>query len=420
VSLVDMSQKCPQCGEQMPAPPNFTAWCPACEWGMAKPAPERKGILRARADRWSARRVEALFQQVSGSRVHRPGWDLARLASYALAICVHVAFLALIGLAIWLIAGITNIVTIVLGLFALLVAFELRPRLGSFRKLANVRRREDAPVLFGLLDQVAAETGAKRAHAVVIDADWNAAYTTVGWRRRRVVILGLPLWDALPADQKVAVLGHEFAHGVNGDARRGVVVGTSIETLSRLYVLLQPGPRLHRSKGRTALAEAVASVVMAALRSVVAGVLIMQRLISLRASQRAEYLADDIAARVASPASMAGALDTIVTGRSTHAWVLERRRFNVGKTAFWDQMRSALSAIPPSEKELRRREHARGRLRVTDTHPPAHLRVKLLQGLPASKALISLSETQEEAIRAELAQDYDRISTVIDDAARYW
>jgi Zn-dependent protease with chaperone function len=284
----------------------------------------------------------------------------------------------------------------------------------------NVRRKQDAPVLFGVLDQIAAETGARPAHAVVIDARWNASYTTVGWRRRRVVILGLPLWDALPADQKIAVLGHEFAHGVNGDARRGLVVGTSIATLSRLYVLLQPGPRLHRaSPGMVALAEALAPVVQAALRSIVAGMLIMHRLISLRASQRAEYLADAIAARVASPASTASALDTIVTGRSTHSWVIERRKFNAGKTAFWDQMRSELSAIPQTEKERRRRENARDRLRVTDTHPPAHLRIKMVQGLPASKPVISLSAAQEEAIHAELAQDYDRISTVIDGASRY-
>jgi Zn-dependent protease with chaperone function len=145
----------------------------------------------------------------------------------------------------------------------------------------------------------------------------------------------------------------------------------------------------------------------------------MHRLVSLRASQRAEYLADAIAARVASPTSTAGALDTIVTGRSTHSWVLERRKFNVGKIAFWDQMRSELSAIPQSEKERRRREHARDRLRVTDTHPPAHLRIKMVQGLPVSKAVISLSATQEAAIRAELAQDYDRISTQIDGASGF-
>jgi hypothetical protein len=81
---------------------------------------------------------------------------------------------------------------------------------------------------------------------------------------------------------------------------------------------------------------------------------------------------------------------------------------------FWDQLRSGLSAVPESEKERRRRERARERLRLTDTHPPAHLRIKLMQGLPASAAVLSLSAAQEEAIRAELARDYDRISAQID------
>lgn len=62
------------------------------------------------------------------------------------------------------------------------------------------------------------------------------------------------------------------------------------------------------------------------------------------------------------------------------------------------------------------RSRNRDRLRVTDTHPPTHLRIKAVESLPASEAVISLSATQEAAIRAELARDYDRISTQIDDA----
>jgi hypothetical protein len=41
----------------------------------------------------------------------------------------------------------------------------------------------------------------------------------------------------------------------------------------------------------------------------------------------------------------------------------------------------------------------------------------MVQGLPVSKAVISLSATQEAAIRAELARDYDRVSIQIDDAS---
>lgn len=136
----------------------------------------------------------------------------------------------------------------------------------------------------------------------------------------------------------------------------------------------------------------------------------------MRAGQRAEYLADAIAARVASPASVADMLDTTVTGQATYSFVLERRRFSSADTDFWDQMRSALSAVPESEKEHRRRVRARDRLRVTDTHPPAHLRIRVVHGLPESEASVFLPDAREEKIRAELARDYARIGSQIDEA----
>lgn len=416
--LPDTPQKCPQCGELLTEVRNFPLWCAACEWGITEPEAQRKGFFRSRADRWSARQVEALFHQVSGSRVRRPGWNLARILSYTLAICVHVFCAALIATGAWLIVAMPNIATIILAILALLVGFELRPRLGSFRKLKNIRYRTDAPVLFGVLDQVAAEVGAKPVHGVSTNSSWNASYMAVGWRRRRVVTLGLPLWDALPADQKIAILGHEFAHGVNGDARHGAIVGTSLATLARLYNVLRPGPRTLRGT-RYGLAEELARLVQALLSSMVAGVLMTQQLISLRAGQRAEYLADAIAARVASPASMADALDTTVTGGATYLFVLERRRFRSADAGFWEQLHSALAAVPEGEKERRRRVRARGPQLVTDTHPPAHLRIRMLRQLPAAEATVTMSAAQEEKIRAELAGDYARIGGRVDDLMQF-
>jgi Zn-dependent protease with chaperone function len=195
---------------------------------------------------------------------------LARILSYVLAIFVHVFCAALIATGAWLIVAMPNIATVILAILALLVGFELRPRLGSFRKLKNIRYRTDALVLFGVLDQVAAEVGAKPVYGVSTNSSWNASYMAVGWRRRRVVTLGLPLWEALPANQKIAILGHEFAHGVNGDARHGAIVGTSLATLARLYNVLRPGPRTLRGT-RYGLAEELARLVQALLSSMVAG-----------------------------------------------------------------------------------------------------------------------------------------------------
>ena len=419
MTVPDPSQKCPQCGEPVLAERRFPTWCPACEWGVA-PAGQvqekRRGRFASWVDRWSARQVAAMFGQVSRAGARRPGWDLARVASYGLAICILAIPVGLIALAIWLIFGIASIPSIVLGIIVLPIIVELRPRLGSLRKVKHLRRRNDAPALFTLLDAVAAEAGAKPAYAVITTADWNAAYGAVGWRRRRVVTLGLPLWDALAADQKVAVLGHEFGHGVNGDARHGLIVGTSLGTLARLRWLLLPGRMAARA--RMSFIDGLARLASTVLCLLVTGVYDLQHLISLHASQRAEYLADAIGARLASPASMAAALDTIVTGRATQSWAVGRRRFGDRKTTVWDDISAALAALPEGEKERRRRELARERFSVTATHPPAHLRIKVMQGLPAAEARVTLTTTQEAQIQEELAKNYARVGAAVDEAVR--
>jgi Zn-dependent protease with chaperone function len=418
------TQTCPQCGEPLLTSPNFAAWCSACEWNLGQPAEERKGIFRSRIDKWSARQVENLFRQVSGSRVKRPGWGLARVVSYTIAGCVDLLCPALLAVGAWLLVTMPNVVTVMLAILAFLLGLELRPRLGSWRKQRDVKYRKDAPELFGLLDQIAAGVGAKRVHGLIVNASWNASYQAVGWRRRRVVTLGLPLWDALSPDQRVAVLGHEFAHGVNGDARHGAIVGASLGTLVRLQSMLRPGRRTLGGTRRAtvsemvALSEMVARIMQALLCSIVGGVLNVQYLVSRRASQRAEYLADALAARVASPTSTADMLDILLTGDGTYSFVVERRRFTNRDTDFWTQLRSALADIPEGEKERRRRRGARERLRLTDTHPPVHLRVKVLRGLPAGEPLVSVSAAQADKIRAELEPDYARVARVIDDAAR--
>jgi Zn-dependent protease with chaperone function len=139
------------------------------------------------------------------------------------------------------------------------------------------------------------------------------------------------------------------------------------------------------------------------------------RLISLRASQRAEYLADAIGARAASPASMASALDVIVTGRDTYKTVIEQREgrkshplSGESNPVFWDGLRSSLAAVPESELERRRRVARHALVTVANTHPPAHLRISRLSGL-SGVASVSLSAAQEDKIRAELARDYARI-----------
>jgi Zn-dependent protease with chaperone function len=405
---------CPSCGAPLASVDGYPVWCSGCDWGLDAAEPRRRG-LRGRFDRWSARKVEALYEEVARSPAERPGWDAARLASYGLALCVHLFTVALIAFAVWVLAAMRTPVLIFFAVLALLVAWALLPRFGSLRKMPDVRRRPDAPALFALLDRVAAEIGVRPVDAVVVSGDFNAAYGTVGLRRHRVLLLGLPLWESLTAQQKVALLGHEFAHGANGDSRHGVVVGTSLSTLTRLHALLRPGPPDDRLNF---LIDLCLRAVQAVASSLVGAVLVMQHMVTLRAGQRAEYLADRLAARLASPEAAAGMLETLVIAEDTHLTAVQRHMLTGRKTGYWDDLRDALARLPASERERRLRAAARRRLRVDQSHPPTHLRIAALRALPAGDPALSLEPDEEQEIRAALTADYALIAQRLHDDAR--
>ncbi|MDN3356880.1 M48 family metallopeptidase [Actinomadura sp. DC4] len=346
--------------------------------------------------------VDALYEEVSGSEVTRPGWDLARVTSYALALLMHAGTLALVvaaGLLLW---TDVNVVTVIAAAVLLTTAFLVAPRFGRLR--GQVRLRTDAPALFRLIDRIGAEIGARPVHAVVVTGAFNAAYGTVGLRRRRVLELGLPLWDTLTEQQRVAVLGHELAHGVNGDSRHGLVAGTSLSTLARLHHALRPGGRDRRMNY---LVDLSARLLQAVAGSVVSLVYRIQRATTLRAGQRAEYLA----ARVASPVAAVDALDAVVTTADSHATAVRRHALTQRKTDFWADRRQALTDLPEHERERRR-------LRVDESHPPTHLRIAVLRSRPDAEARVRLEAGESGRIQAELTPDYARVAGELRECAR--
>lgn len=68
-------------------------------------------------------------------------------------------------------------------------------------------------------------------------------------------------------------------------------------------------------------------------------------------------------------------------------------------------------AVPDNERERRRLVQKYALLQVTETHPPTHLRISVLLGLPPGKASVSLTAVQEDKIGGELAADYTRIGS---------
>ncbi|MER5350545.1 M48 family metalloprotease [Kitasatospora sp. NPDC002551] len=428
----DRPRPCPACSAAIDPDPRFTAWCPACEWNLvpAEEAAEEcaknaKVVARERA---ASERTERLFEEVVAGRTGTTRRDW--LAASALAAPVHAVTVVVAGAALWLLVT-GNTPLRCLGALLLAVAFLLRPRLGRVPSGAGVLSRADAPALYGLADRVAAELGAPPVGVIRVDEDFNASMAVVGLRRTSVLTLGLPLWEALDDRQRIALLGHEIAHRVNGDNRRGLWLGSAMRALAHWYDLARPRERTRGGYGVVALLSLIGDYLGNAFLHLVSRLpyrayLLLDRL-TARAGQEAEYRADGLGARVASSEAAGGLLRTLLLGPAAGTVTMRLRaeiqsRPRSGRRdaaagpdadALWPQLREHLAAIPPLERErLLRRSRQDGHA-VDASHPPTHLRLALIAQRPPLPATVTCPRSEATTIAAELAPHRTRIARTL-------
>jgi Zn-dependent protease with chaperone function len=145
----------------------------------------------------------------------------------------------------------------------------------------------------------------------------------------------------------------------------------------------------------------------------VAGTYLALSMLTLRAGQRAEYLADRLAAATASPAAAGDALDKIRTVEETLLPAISYQAAYPTRVHLWSKQRELIVRIPAQELERRRRISAAAEHRVDTSHPPTHLRVALLRDLPDAEPKVSLAAKEVEAIEQELASAYEKIAVAL-------
>lgn len=412
MSSESVATTCPKCEQAIGENEGYRTWCPECNWNLTDDfGTPRHGLVHRRLIAASDRLVTSLYKELVAGDVSRPGWDAARVTSYAIASCIHMitAGLVVAAVAISLLAPALPVVLLSLTLMG--IAFFIRPRFGRIPKSSIPVARSDAPELYRLVDQVADEVGARRVDVIAVDHRFNASYATVGVRRRRVVTIGLPLWNALTAEERISVLAHEMGHGVNGDSRHLLIIGTALRTLERLYVLFQRDREWEaNAPGPIALIGLAVRLGKWMLRLPVAGTYLILSLLTLRAGQRAEYLADRLAASAASPTAAAEALDKIRTVEQTLLPAISFQAAYPKTITLWTKQRELIAKIPALELERRRRIAAITEHRVDRSHPPTQLRIMLLNELPATEPKISLTTQRTELIEAELGPLYAKIA----------
>jgi len=326
------------------------------------------------------------------------------------AVAVHVVTLAVLLTGIYVVAtNFPQLPTWVIGLPLILLAIILRPRFGSISPESVIMPSESGSALYGLVDRIAESIGALPPDVITFEAAFNAAYGHVGLRRRRELVIGLALWNALDDRQRIAVLGHEMAHQVNGDITRGLIVGTALRTLSEWVAIARvPRGRRHRASSVFDTIEIFAAWLaghaLGLFALAIGRVISVLRSLVYVSTQRAEYFADMLSARVGSTAAQVSTLDHMYIARDvTLAVVYAARRH---EDDVWAAERKFLSELSPKEWERRRRLAARLGTAVDSTHPPTNLRIALLEHQPQREARITISEEDSNAIEKELESAY--------------
>jgi Zn-dependent protease with chaperone function len=377
------------------------------------PADQRtsdRTALRARArtvgDRMAARAVEGLYETLRSDHASATQPAAASFIASVLALCVHAATaaVAVLGLVV-LVRSPSRLLGVAAGTILLGAAWLTRPRPAAMPM--DVHWVESEP-LAALVGQVASATGARPPHRIGFDDQLNATYAVVQWRRRRVLVIGMPLWESLDPQARVSLLAHEMGHAAARDDRHLLLVSTALEALREWMRVCRYQTPVRRwdehlaVRRRTGSLAQLGELLSRALLGVVGlapaawyGLLLA---VTQRSSQRAEYGADLVAADVAGREATVRALSTVM---EHDALVASMRR-----TAMRSD-RDVLSAVRATGETLAVTgwpgRRSRPRLGAFDSHPPDQLRRSLVQSVPVQTCRIVLNNDAAARIDAGLA-----------------
>jgi heat shock protein HtpX len=371
---------------------------------MARPsdADDKPSVLESLYESMSKRQSQHLFDQVVRAESLRPTMSrtLALAIAFATLVYLILVGIGLLGIGL-LVAGLSNWFALIGAAICFALVWYSMPRLP--RVDGKIISRAACPTLYRIFDRVSAALNARPVDGIVLDENYNAAYSVVGWQRQQIVYIGLPLFYSLDGQERVAIIAHELAHGVNNDPARGFFLSTAFGMLARWHEVLTPDKELALGEADNLLEFAfnisnwITTIALVAFSQIPRfGAWVMIHLF-WRASQRAEYLADYLATTVSGTDAMTQALNKMQRG-DTHTWTLVQK-IAVGSAKFnlFDELRQSINAeTEPFEEDS---EEAR----IDTTHPPTKFRVAFLSARRVAGAKIVVASTEWAQVDRELA-----------------
>lgn len=357
---------CPQCDHELPADPRYVTWCDRCEWNV-DPHPEHHRVAA-----WQQRQQHTVYREWERGAVNRPGSLAARASAY------------LVTLPVLLI-----------------------PRSQVLPADAQPVSRQDAPGLYGLLDELGWSKPAACVHSGP-----GVSYLR---RFRPVLCIGTAYWAALEPQERVAVIAHELS--LARSSRLTLAIGRARRTLADLLASLEPGPlgepcqdeppRVLNNTVVTAHDDVVVGYYLTKLANLLFGpplrlyLRLFQR-VTFRPSQYAVYAADQRAAELAGTKATVQALEKSELADTGHRALERALRYNRDEDPTV-AARRAVTEVPPRELDRRIRLT---RLCTLPDRPPTYLRLQLLRQTSNEPQVVLTADLDQEldaATQASLA-----------------
>lgn len=410
------SKLCPKCSNHIPIEKGFVPWCDKCDWNVVVEEKSCSPFLKEKIyDALGKRLSRKLFERVSNSPNARLHSALYRILALIMACFVTAINLSILLGGIYLfIKNWPKPVMTSLGLLFVGIGIVLFPSMGKWPK-KDVLKKSDYPLLYGLLDRLADCLKTKRIDGIILDENFNASVTQLGFRRRRLLTLGIPLLWALQPQEIVALLGHEMAHMVNGDPLRGFFFFVVFRALNRWYYFLRPNSLWDRNLGIYNLTLVPFKLILWGLSKAVEMMYSFISHLLWQDCQLAEYKADYMAAQVASTQAATDGLEKLFHGDSLH---LCTQKMALGKISgdLLDNFKAQVGTVSPREKERCRRACVLLETKLDATHPPTSFRVDVLKKYPVEVPKFIFRENEMDALKVELKSEKERAQKLLVDS----
>lgn len=413
-----MFQECPECHEKIPHHSGYITWC-ECGYNLHPKLEEKK---KSRIDRLYEHLGEKsglfIFNKMMNSENSKPGISILNGLAFMIATIVHSLSLASFLLGLYLIIfNYSQFIYLLFGLLLVGVAWFTRPRIGKLEDNERVLPREEIPATYEVMDDLAKNMGLPMIDGIIINEKYNASIMKIGWRRRTIVNIGVPLFASLTPEEQCSIMAHELGHYLNKDLTYGFYIETALNTLFDWYSLLDPVPS--NQTFEYSLLDMLTNFFMKILAQIPFFFFWLLLHLVWNNSQKGEYLADLRAAQTCGSQHMMNALEKLHYD-DIYNHSLSKVSLNDIETNVIDDFRTRLQAMPEREKKRYKLRCAREKFQLDATHPPTAFRIQFLEKQNLT-GCFTINLEKAKRMSAELDAWKEQIHEIaVEDYRYYW